>query len=479
MSAWREAADPADDNTGPVGPVAVSALLVLLALAPLMRGGNRHVALIVLEGVALAFLVALLWTDAPRSSRVGWRGFLLLFLLSSPLWLALVHLAPVPQSFWAGAAGRAEYLPALASAGIVTGDWLPLSLVPDVTAASLLAGIPLLAAFLAGFWMRPPQLVLLAKLLFALAVLEVVLGLGQLAGGVSSSLYFGGVGGRPFGTFANPNHFANYLAMVLALFVWLAWSAVGHVRHRGFDGHPAPLNTRRIAPWAAGALVLVVGILLSRSRGAMLAGLPAALAGCVLALSGTPHLRSWRTIAAVAGGAVLLALLMVGLEFVVTRFNVSKFGSDASFRALLAASTMEGAAQFFPWGAGWGTYTQVFPRFQPPTVVGLANQAHQDYAQLLFEGGIFAVLLMAAFAVLAGARALQLVRSARRLGRLRREEMLCALAGLGLLGFLLHSLVDFNMHIPANAIVASLLAGIFLRPLENGATAEREEAAGD
>jgi len=33
--------------------------------------------------------------------------------------------------------------------------------------------------------------------------------------------------------------------------------------------------------------------------------------------------------------------------------------------------------------------------------------------------------------------------------------------------------VEFNMHIPANAIMASLLAGVFLRPLDS------EEAADD
>jgi len=107
----------------------------------------------------------------------------------------------------------------------------------------------------------------------------------------------------------------------------------------------------------------------------------------------------------------------------------------------------------------------VFPRFQPASVVGTAGYAHHDYAQLLFEGGVFAVLLMAAFAWLAGTRAVQLVRAGLRRRRLRRQEMASALCGLGLLGFLLHSLVDFNMHIPANAIMASLLAGVYLRPL--------------
>jgi hypothetical protein len=51
--------------------------------------------------------------------------------------------------------------------------------------------------------------------------------------------------------------------------------------------------------------------------------------------------------------------------------------------------------------------------------------------------------------------------------------MLGTLCGLGLLGFLLHSLVEFNMHIPANAIMAALLAGIYLRPLDS------EESASD
>jgi hypothetical protein len=39
------------------------------------------------------------------------------------------------------------------------------------------------------------------------------------------------------------------------------------------------------------------------------------------------------------------------------------------------------------------------------------------------------------------------------------------------LGFLAHSLVEFNMHIPANAILASLLAGVFLRPLADAGDA--------
>jgi hypothetical protein len=139
------------------------------------------------------------------------------------------------------------------------------------------------------------------------------------------------------------------------------------------------------------------------------------------------------------------------------------------YRGLLASSTFNGAQVFWPWGAGWGTYAAVYPRFQPLAIEGIADYAHQDYAQMLLEGGVFAVLLLATCLWLAGSRAVALLGSALRHRRLNHEDMGSALCGLGLLGLLLHSLVEFNMHIPANAILGALLAGAYLRSprLEN------------
>lgn len=472
MSPWPDAREAAED-TGPVGPVAVFALLLLVAASPLMRGGNRHVALIVLEGIALAFLVACVAGVDGGVRRWSRRTWLLVFLLASPAWLALVNLLPLPASLWASMPGRAEYPGTLSAAGIASSGWRPLSLVPDATVASLFAGIPILAAFLAGYRMRMPHLHLVLKVVVVAAFVEVVMGLLQVAGGASSTLYFGGIGGRPFGTFANPNHFANYVAMGLAAYVWLAWANLSEGRRHSYLEHHGSARTRRIALWAAGGVLLAVGILLSRSRGAMLAGLPAGLCALAVSVTGTTRARAWHMALIMVGAAIALALSLVGFEFVLSRFELRSFGGDASFRTLIAASALDGAWQFWPWGSGWGTYADVYPRFQPASVVGTVTHAHHDYAELLFEGGIFSVLLMAAFAWLAGSRALQLVGAGLRRRRLRRAEMLSALCGLGLLGFLLHSLVEFNMHIPANAIMAALLAGVYLRPLDG------EEAAGD
>ena len=469
------------DDTGPIGPVAISALLFLMAASPLMRGGARNVALIVLEGAALAFLAAAFVGTRWPATGFGLREALLAFLVTSPLWSALVYLLPIPMSWWRAAAGREVYPDILAGAGVATSGWLPLSLVPDATAAALLSAIPVAAAFVAGYCMLLRQVKLALALFVALAFLEVFFGLLQMAGGSASPLYFGAHPGRPYGTFGNPNHFANYIAMALAAYVWLAWSSLSQDRQRR---HARAHRTqhriseaRMLALWAAGAVVLLFGILLSRSRGAMLAGLPAAMCALAIAVLTVTRSGRWRTALALATVTVAVAMSLVGFDQIVARFQLRAFTGDASFRHLLAASTMEGAAQFWPWGSGWGTYAAVFPRFQPPNVVGIAEYAHHDYAQLLFEGGIFAVLLMAAFAWLALARAVLLVRIARRRGWLRREEMAAALCGLGLLGFLLHCFVDFNMHIPANAIAAALLAGVYLRPLQP--REDTEESNGD
>lgn len=463
----------ADEDTGPVGPVAVFAFLFLLVASPLMRGGNRHVALIVLEAAALAFLVALLGRTRPAARRPSLHDALLAVLLTSPAWLALVYLLPLPASVWAATAGRGAYLPALASAAIPARSWLPLSLVPDATVSSLLAGLPLVAAFCAGYRMRLPQLALVLKVFLGLVFLQVAMGLLQVAGGASSDLYFGAGGGRPFGTFANPNHFADYLAMGLCVYIWFAGSRVSQYRRPELHEYGFSPRLRRLALWAAGGMLLVVGILISRSRGAMLSGLPMAMGALVLVARSTAHTQARRAAFVFTVVATLLAMSVVGFEYVLSRFDLETFGKDASFRGLLAETSFLGAAQFWPWGAGWGTYGMVYPRFQPPEIVGVADYAHQDYAQLLFEGGIFSVLLMGAFAWLAIARAVALVRAGLRRRRLHREELLTAICGLGLLGFLLHSLVEFDMHIPANAIMACLLAGVYLRPLQG------EEAPGD
>lgn len=456
-------------KTGLLGPVALFVGVLLLLASPLMRGGNRYVALIPLEFLGLAVLLGLLlrWAitrplvDAERArSRL-----LVLLLVASPLLLALLQLAPLPGELWGRLPGHDVYLDTLRAIGASADAMRPLSLGPSATAASLLAGIPIAAALLLGYAASLSQLRLLLRAVVLLAFAEVLFGLLQVAGGQYSPLFFGVLTfGVPVGSFANRNHFANYLAMALAAYLWLAYESV---RAHGAERATRSFTRRhRVALWAAGGSVLVLGILLSRSRGGAMFGLTAAALGvAAVSLRVNGWSRGLRFALPLVAVLVVGAGALIGFDAVTSRFSADQLASSAGFRGELARTSLQGALAFWPWGSGWGTYDMVYPRFQPASLPGFANHAHMDYVEMLLEGGIFFVVFAAAFLWLAGERAWRLARAALRERTLDREAMAATLCGLGLLGLLLHSLVDFNLRIPANAILGALLAGAYLRPL--------------
>ena len=84
---------------------------------------------------------------------------------------------------------------------------------------------------------------------------------------------------------------------------------------------------------------------------------------------------------------------------------------------------------------------------------------------MLMELGAPALLLVALLGLLVVRQLVALVRALRASGRLSSELGMRCFAGLGALALLLHSWVEFNMHIPALALTASFLMGVFLRPL--------------
>ena len=462
------AGSPAWQKTGLVGPVAVSGGLLLLLAAPLMRGGNRYVALIPLEILGLAILLAVsgrLVMRPPRDDATRLGTLSVLVLVLSPLLLAAIQLVPIPAHWWTALPGRAVYVETLQAVGVAVDGWRPLSVSPDTTSAALMAGIPISAAFALGYSGSLSQLRLMMGVVVAVAFAQVLFGLLQIAGGQHSPLYFGAMTyGPPIGSFANRNHYANYLAMALAAHVWLAYESYRIVKSE--SGRGAFHRGHRMALWVAGGLLLVLGILMSRSRGAALFGLPmAGIALALVSLRVNGWARGWKFAATVMVLLVLSAAALVGFEGATARFSSDQLANSAGFRTSLARTSLQGALAFWPWGSGWGTYDLVYPRFQPAEIAGYANHAHMDYVEMLFEGGIFFVLLALVFVLLAARRAIALAGAALQGRILDRETMAAALCGVGLLGLLLHSLVEFNMRIPANAILGALLAGVYLRPL--------------
>jgi O-antigen ligase len=304
----------------------------------------------------------------------------------------------------------------------------------------------------------------------AVAFVEVLLGLMQLSGGEQSPLFFGmHTYGSPIGTMGTRNEYANLLGLALAGYVWLGYDGVRYsMRYQP----GAPLTQGRfddrhaIAAWVGGGGVLVIGILISHSRGGTMFGLSCAvlaLAAAGLRVFGLS--RGWRFALPITLLLVVGAVAVVGIDSITSRLGTDQLRSSAGFRTELWRSTWHAALQFMPFGSGWGTYDIAYRPYQSAAIVGYPNHAHNDYLEMLLEGGLLFLAFAAAAAWLLCRRAAWLLLQSWRERTLDRESMMAALCGIGLLGFLLHAAVDFPMRVPGNAVFAALFAGAFLRPL--------------
>src|SRR5262249_27435924 len=112
--------------------------------------------------------------------------------------------------------------------------------------------------------------------------------------------------------------------------------------------------------------------------------------------------------------------------------------------------------KFFVFGSGFGTFDTSFLPYQSGTVELDFSDAHNDYLQLATEAGVlgfvaFVGLMLTLFGRAAG--------SATAPDDWRRRALALGCAGaLAAIG--VHSFFDFNMQIPANALLLSWIAGM-------------------
>jgi O-antigen ligase len=247
-------------------------------------------------------------------------------------------------------------------------------------------------------------------------------------------------GGIPFGPYVNRNHFAGFAELVIP--IALVPMMLGKVRRE-----------RRFVIGLF-AILPIGALFLSASRGGVVAfGVELLFLILYIALqrAGRKHLLS--------AGIVLLAALCL-VSWLGAKEVLSRFGSLQSLEVKEAkrASMRHGTWEIFldhpVLGTGLGTIQQVYPPYETLFDGKIVNHSHNDYLEALAETGILGGLCCAWFLALLGLAALRC---------LQKENLSFAVAfrlsGLAACcGFLVHSLVDFNLHIPANAFLFFLMA---------------------
>jgi O-antigen ligase len=268
--------------------------------------------------------------------------------------------------------------------------------------------------------------------------------------------YISAAGASPAsGTFINRNHFAGMLEMSLPFAVMYAAAAL--VRDRGSG--PLPTASALRASLGMGlATVILMGIVFSFSR----SGFSAALAGilAMVALGGGRSLSPQARKAAVVLilTAVVAAFFLLPPDAFIRRFaDISSLEEVRSQDRFELWSETWNLVKDYPLvGCGLGAYRTAFLEFKITMPMVLDDHPHNDYLQCLAEMGILGALIVAIVAV-------GFVRSAlvARIRHQNSEGRCLAIACFGaMFSIALHSITDFNLYLPANAMLLAWVAGI-------------------
>jgi O-antigen ligase len=288
-----------------------------------------------------------------------------------------------------------------------------------------------------------------------------IVAIGALEAGLGLCQYFGGTGEQVrWGTYVNHNHYAGFLEMALPFAVVYPVALLRRARSRGHS--PLAPALAACGVWALAALMFA-GIVHSFSRMGFIATLFSLFVMGTLAF-GTRQLSWVASSRKRQGGAVGLvaALALAGFVFLPPDRLILRFAQLVSTdptgggRAQLWAETIPLIRAYPVFGCGLGGYETAFWRFKVSGPLLTDDFAHNDYLQLLAELGLVGFAIGATLAFSVVRMAVRRAVGSRDPGT-RYFAVACAGA---LAAILLHSLADFNLYIPANAMLLAWIAGM-------------------
>ena len=273
---------------------------------------------------------------------------------------------------------------------------------------------------------------------------------------------------RGFAQFVNRNHFGFLIEMSLGLTLGLVFARRSALKKymillpiAGFLWMTLIISNTRGGIVASLCQVLFLGVLVDPLR---------RLRGRNVVSDERPvHRFAWGLVGRVLAALVLVIVFVIGVSWIGGESVVSNFElSGYSFTQQGAQGHRENISRKDIWGATWqlikarpilgagfGGYWIAITKYHNASGKFTPQEAHNDYLELLASGGIIGAALVVWFGV-------RFVKRARR--TLRADDPLLQAAGLGavtaLFGVIIHSFVDFGLHVTANALIFTVLVAI-------------------
>ena len=249
-------------------------------------------------------------------------------------------------------------------------------------------------------------------------------------------------GGIPFGPYVNRNHFAGLMELLIPQ--GLAIQILGGERR-----DQLPLVTLF-------TLLPIGALFLSASRGGILSLI--AQVGLLAVLIVTR--RRQKKVFIPAAMVVTLAAILIswlGIGRALERFaGYQKLEVSEDRRLEMLHDSLRIFHDHPALGTGLGTLQEVFPRYETLYDGLIVNHSHNDYAEALAETGVVGGLCGLAFLVLLFGRSWKILAAEKD----PRSFAYHVGALVACFGLLVHATVDFNFHIPSNALIFLLQSAL-------------------
>ena len=343
-----------------------NALGIVLLLALLIGGGTAKALYSdVLIQISIVLAAAIVFT-APQGERLAPGGAALFFMLA---FAGAVQILPLPS--WLTNIVRPDVVSGLG--GEVAFRFVSLGVASTVE--SLAFALTAMLFALAVMKLRSDQIRGLLPFFFVGLACNILAAAVQfsLSGTVTLDSFL------PFqitaGLFANANHFSTLLFVSIPLLIYFG------------------IFMDRLLIATLALIFTLLVLLAAGSRAGVLIG----LAITVLSIA----FLSWRSrLGGLSVTALFVLVAVYGLG-ALSKINIERL--DPAFgRMEFARTTIEGIRENWLWGVGYGNFDKAYQIYEKGEMIfrSYVNHAHNEYLEVVFEGGIAGAVLIATYLML-------------------------------------------------------------------------------
>lgn len=342
--------------------------------------------------------------------------------------------------------------------------FMSISVIPYQT---IREGLEILAYVLLGFLIvriitNRKQIMRLFSVIVAMGIFQALYGFFELYSSNPRILFYKKVHYLDCvtGTFVNRNHLSGYLEMIIPAAVGLIIARLDLFSWKGMNWkHKLYHVSQRSPAWNVflllGIISMALAILFSKSRSGvfilifsfiLLIGLAALYTGRYL-----EEKKNVTNFLKIVFLLIVVLSLYAGMEATLARFSMDELLQEQ--RPVVWGNTVEIIADFPIFGSGLGTFGSVYPVYEESGTPVRYSHAHNDYLEYLAETGIVGMVLLLGGIIFILVKVFLVWKE-------RRHPIVKGLVLGGIVAvvsILIHSITDFNLHIPANMILFTVI----------------------